>query len=179
MKKSTKGALAAAAAGSLLLGGAGSFAYWTDSKDVGSAVIKSGSLELTAPVCTGTAGLHDWQLDNGDAYTPGTTKLVPGDSISKVCDLGLTLVGEHIGADLAIDTAAFTADATSLAAQLVPSASFVVDGAPYAAITEPGSHTVRATVSVTFTGLGATNESQNGTIDLNAINITADQTHTP
>ncbi len=34
MKKSTKGALAAAAAGSLLLGGAGSLAYWTDAESI-------------------------------------------------------------------------------------------------------------------------------------------------
>lgn len=179
MKKSAKGALAAAAAGTLLLGGAGSYAFWTSSQDVGSAAINSGSLTLGAPDCSTDAGTHGWQLDGGATYTPGTTKIVPGDSISKVCDLSLTLVGTHIGANLAIDTAAFTADSTTLASELTPTATFLVDGAAYVPITAPGTHTVRATVTVTFNGPAATNGSQNGSINLNAINITATQTHNP
>lgn len=182
MKKSAKGALAAAAAGSLLLGGAGSYAFWTSSQDVGTEAINSGSLTLGAPNCAPSLtnpGTHDWQIDGGAAYVPGTTKIVPGDTISKVCDLPLTLVGDHIGATLAIDTAAFTADATTLASELTPSATFLVDGAAYAPITDPGTHTVRATVSVTFNGPAATNGSESGSINLNAINITATQTHSP
>ncbi len=179
MKKSAKGALAAAAAGSLLLGGAGSYAFWTSSQDVGTEAINSGSLTLGAPNCTANPGTHDWQIDGGAAYVAGTTKLVPGDTISKVCDLPLTLVGDHIGATLAIDTAAFTADATTLASELTPSATFLVDGVGYTPILDPGTHTVRATVSVTFNGPAATNNSENGSINLNAINITATQTHSP
>lgn len=179
MKKSAKGALAAAAAGTLLLGGAGSLAYWTDSKDVGTANLTSGSITLGAPTCTGSAGLHGWQLDNGDAFVPGTTKLVPGDSISKVCNLTLTLVGAHIGADLSIDTANLTGDSTTLAAELDPSATFTIDGNSVTSVTNPGTYTVQATVSVGFDGPNATNDSQNGNINLDAIDITADQTHTP
>ncbi|MCW2856060.1 MAG: alternate-type signal peptide protein [Marmoricola sp.] len=179
MNKSAKGALAAAAAGSLLLGGAGSYAFWTSSQDVGSAAINSGSLTLGTPDCTTAAGTHGWQLDGGAVYTPGTTKIVPGDTISKVCDMSLTLVGDHIGATLAMDTAGFTADGTTLAAELTPSASFLVDGAAYTPILDPGTHTVRATVSVTFNGAAATNGSENGSINLNAINVTATQTHSP
>ena len=64
MKKSTKGAFAAAAAGSLLLGGAGSLAYWTDASTVDGKAITSGHLQLN-PI---TATCDDsWQLD-GEAF---------------------------------------------------------------------------------------------------------------
>lgn len=178
MNKSMKGALAAGAAGALLLGGAGSLAYWQAQQDVGTAGISSGHITLSAPTCTGGDN-HGWQLDNGDTYTPGATKLVPGDSISKVCTLSLDLVGDHIGADLSIDAADLTADGTTLADELTPSATFTVDGAAYAPITDPGTHTVEATVSVDFDGPAATDGSMDGAVNLDAINITADQTHTP
>lgn len=178
MNKTTKGALAAVAAGVLLSGGAGSLAYWHAQQDVGSASIDSGHVTLSAPDCT-TAPNHGWQLDNGDVYTPGTTVLVPGDSISKICTMTLDLVGDHIGADLSIDTAALTADGTTLAAELAPSATFTVDGGAYAPITNPGSHTIKAVVSVAFNGPAATNGSMDGAVNLDAINVTADQTHTP
>jgi len=158
------------------VGGVGSLAYWTDSKDAGTAVINSGSLSLSSPVCTGT-GLHDWQLENGDAFVPGTTKIVPGDTINKICDLSLVLAGAHIGATLAIDAASIT-PAGALATALTPTATFLVDGVAYAPIVDPGTYTVRATVGVVFT-TAAVNTSQNGTVNLNAINITATQTHSP
>ncbi len=180
MNKSTKGALAASSAAVLLLGGAGSLAFWSDSQDVGSANITSGELDLSAPSCADDllAGTHGWQLDGGDAFVPGTTKLVPGDTVTRVCDMTLTLTGEHVGATLAMDAAALTDNGDSaLDDQLAPSASFTVDGLPYAPITAPGSHTVQATVSVTFAGAAATDASQNGDVDLDAITVTATQTH--
>lgn len=177
MNKSTKGALAAGAAAVLLTGGAGTLAYWSDTADVGTTNIASGSLSLSAPVCTGT-GLHDWELDGAGAYTPGVTTIVPGDSISKVCDATLTLAGEHVGATLAIDTTSFTDNGVStLDDELTATATFVVDGLAYTPLTAPGPYAVRATVTVTFDGPAATNGSQLGDVDLNAINITATQTH--
>jgi alternate signal-mediated exported protein len=182
MKKSTKGAIAASAAGVLLLGGAGSLAYWNATQDAGSADIKSGNITLSAPDCTTAGGSHDWQLENGDTYVPGTTKVVPGDTISKVCDMTLVLTGEHIGATLTFDSAGLTpaaTDTTSLATELTPNATFTVDGAAYTPITDPGTHDVRATVSVDFDGPLATNASMNGDVSLDAINVLAEQTHTP
>jgi alternate signal-mediated exported protein len=178
MKKTTKGVLAASAAGTLLLGGAGSFAFWQATSTVSGSQLQSGSISLSAPDCSTALGSHGWQLDNGDPYVAGTTKIVPGDTISKVCDMTLTLVGDHIGADLSIDATNITGDA-DLSSELTSSATFVVDGSPYAPITDPGTHTVRATLSVGFDGPGATNASQNGTVDFDAITVTADQTHTP
>ncbi|MFL6025081.1 MAG: alternate-type signal peptide domain-containing protein [Marmoricola sp.] len=94
MKKSTKGALAAAAAGTLLLGGAGSLAYWTDSSNVSGTSITSGYLDLGDPVCTGGT-LHDWQIDGGAAYDPATMRLVPGDTLTKKCTITVNKAGTH------------------------------------------------------------------------------------
>ena len=75
MKKSTKGALAAAAAGSLLLGGAGSLAYWTDAETVGGGSIASGHLKLL-PVGT----LRDVPADRRRVGIH-RDKIVPGDTL--------------------------------------------------------------------------------------------------
>ncbi|MDI9944213.1 alternate-type signal peptide domain-containing protein [Rhodococcus sp. 1.20] len=57
MKKQTKGAIAAAAAGALLLGGAGSLAVWSDSADVsGGGPVTSGALDLSSCAPVGGGG---------------------------------------------------------------------------------------------------------------------------
>lgn len=162
----------------LLLGGAGSLAYWSASQDAGGASINSGSLTLGALDCTTNLGTHDWELDNGDPYVPGTTLIVPGDSISKICDMDLTLVGEHIGATLEIDTAVISGDA-ALVTELTPSATFLVDGLAYVPITDPGDYVVRATVSVLFKTTATSVASQTATAALDAINVTTTHAHTP
>ena len=62
MKKSTKGAVAVAAAAVLLTGGAGTLAYWSDSVDLPGGSISSGSLSLGTPDCG-----SGWTLDGGAA----------------------------------------------------------------------------------------------------------------
>src|SRR5215218_5824202 len=101
MKKTTKGALAAVAGGSLLFGGAGSLAYWNGSSTVTGASIESGTLTMDTPDCAVAVGTHDWQFDGGGAFDPDANTIVPGDVLTKVCEVKLSLVGEHIGATLA------------------------------------------------------------------------------
>ena len=98
MKKSTKGALAAAAAGSLLLGGAGSLAYWTDAATVGGTDITSGHLKLVPVSGTGCDG---WKLGTA-AYVPGTDKIVPGDSLTQHCSYKVDMAGNTLKATLAV-----------------------------------------------------------------------------
>jgi alternate signal-mediated exported protein len=92
MNKSTKGALAAAAAGTLLLGGAGSLAFWTSQQDVDGTSITSGHLKLNSPDCG-----QGWTLDGGAAYDDQL--LVPGDSLTQVCTFTVDAAGEHLTAD--------------------------------------------------------------------------------
>jgi alternate signal-mediated exported protein len=176
MKRTTKGALAGGAAAVLLLGGVGSLAYWTADEDVTGTDIDAGHVTLSAPDCTTAVGSHDWQLDTGDAYVGGTTLVVPGDSISKVCDMSLDLDGDHIGANLAIDATTLTGDAT-LSTELAATATFTVDGGAYAPITAPGTHAVRATITVTFNGPGGTNGSMDDDVNLDDVTVLATQTH--
>ena len=60
MNKNVKGSLAAAAAAVLLLGGAGSLAFWNDSQTVAGTTINAGELKLDAASCS-AAG---WTVSN-------------------------------------------------------------------------------------------------------------------
>lgn len=186
MKNTTKGALAAAAAGSLLLGGAGSLAYWTGTSDVAGGDISSGEIAFSPPVCKHSVDgdTHDWQYANTTSELDLTNaKLVPGDVLTKVCKTTLTLAGDHIGASLGVTQPTFgtAPDPTNtLDTELKPVGTFTVDGSAYTGpFTAAGTHTVLATVTVTFTGADATDGSQDVAATLNAYTITATQTHTP
>jgi len=177
MKKSTKGALAASAAGILLLGGAGSLAYWDAQQTVDGGDIVSGRLELTAPSC-GTG----WTLDAGEqlpstVFTAGS-KLVPGDVLTKVCTFVITAQGDHLRAELDVTDADFSST-NVLTDQLAVDASFAIGATPIPAeITEANDgNVVTATITVTFDGPAATNLSQNQTATLDAITIAATQVH--
>jgi alternate signal-mediated exported protein len=175
MNKATKGALAAVAAGTLMLGGAGTLAYWTGTSNVTGTAINSGKLTISNPDCTTEVGAHEWQLD-GVAFTAASDKVVPGDTLSKVCDIELVLVGNNIGAELEITEAAFAAD-NDLTAELDPDASFTVDNVATTTIDEPGTYAVRVTIDVPFDGPAATNDSQDLAAALDNITVTATQTH--
>lgn len=180
MKQATKGALAAATAVALLSGGAGTLAYWTGQQDVTGGSISSGRLTLSAPVCDSVADptTHDWQYDGGAAFSLTGSKVVPGDTITKVCKMTLDMVGDHVGADLGLSQPAFGAGGSgTLADELAPEATFTVDGDTTTSVTQPGTHTVLATVTVTFDGAGATDDSQNVSAALQDITLTATQTH--
>ncbi|GAA4381253.1 alternate-type signal peptide domain-containing protein [Nocardioides caricicola] len=188
MKKTTKGALAAVAGGSLLLGGAGSLAYWTGDSTVTGDSISSGTLDMTAPDCSDdvVAGTHGWQFDGTNAaFNPAADQVVPGDTLTKVCNITLSLVGSHIGATLAFDTAQWGAgSASGLTDELVPSVAFTVNGQPYAAITTAGVYTIQAAISVDFPyGTGTDNDSNSPLAGpaleaiLEDIVVTATQTH--
>lgn len=120
MKKATKGALAAAAAGSLLLGGAGSLAYWTSTSDVNGASITSGHLKLVPATGTGvTAGCTPWKLvipavlddpstttvDESAAATTAdfaSQKIVPGDELTRVCNYTIDMTADNLKASLTV-----------------------------------------------------------------------------
>ena len=54
MNRSTKGAIAAGAAAVLLMGGAGSLAFWTADGDVDGGTVTAGTLSLTDLECDTT-----------------------------------------------------------------------------------------------------------------------------
>jgi alternate signal-mediated exported protein len=148
MNRSTKGALAAAAAGALLLGGAGSLAYWTGSQSVPGGTFTSGYLQLTDDTCASAP----WKLDDGATYS--IQRIVPGDTLTKTCTFSIDGVGDHMSVSL--DTAtpgwsatnALTAD-LSVASEFDGSVSGTSLGDP-AVVTK--SETITATITVSFDG---------------------------
>ena len=172
MQKTTKGALAAVAAATLLLSGGTTLAFWSDAESVAGGTIGSGKLQLGTPDC-GTG----WILDGGTTYT--NQLLVPGDTLSKVCTIDLVAAGDHLGADLAVGVPSWAAS-NGLSDELDASAVFTVNGATTTSVTsadDTGTDEIEATVSVVFDGPAATNGSQDLTAVLNAVSVTATQTH--
>lgn len=93
MKKTTAAAVTAAVGAALLLGGAGTLAYWTDEVEGESQTISAGDLAL--------AGFDDgsWTYVADDS---AVTKIVPGDVIETTVDVPVELVGDNIKADLSV-----------------------------------------------------------------------------
>ncbi|MGO2863619.1 MAG: alternate-type signal peptide domain-containing protein [Brevibacterium sp.] len=106
MKNSTKALIAGGVGVALLVGGAGTVAFWTDSEDGGEGVITAGNLDL------GDLGddTGDWTIqhladpDNPDSATdpepfdPKNHHIVPGDILSFTQNVPVTLDGKNIAA---------------------------------------------------------------------------------
>ena len=94
MNKLTKSAIAGAAGIALLLGGAGSLAYWNSTATVGGTTITAGTLTITSdPGATTT-------------YTSGggpVALIVPGDSVTVTQPVTISATGDHLKAKLEID----------------------------------------------------------------------------
>ncbi|MFZ4843348.1 alternate-type signal peptide domain-containing protein [Mycetocola saprophilus] len=105
MKKTTTAAIAATLGAALLLGGAGTLAYWTDTKDAQAQTINSGSLEL------GQIGSANWSVQHvvGNTKTqptqvdPSSFRIVPGDVLTTTVNVPVTLTGNDIKASLKVD----------------------------------------------------------------------------
>lgn len=181
MKKQTKAAVAAGAGAILLLGGAGSLAYWNDSGATPGGEISSGQLSLDD--CTG-GGV--WTDANDDTVINiNTFKVVPGDSVSYVCETAINATGDNLTATLTVDIGDVTGDA-DLEAALNPTISATANGV---ALPEgetgvqivPTVETQPIVVTVTMTfdpdTIGTT--AQNETINLEATTLTLVQNDNP
>lgn len=188
MRNSIKAALAATTGAALLLGGAGSLAYWQDADDIPTDTLTSGQLDLGAPVCEG------WLLDGGAAFDPLTDTIVPGDSLTQICEFPLTVTGDHLEAEFTAEAPAMTVG--DLSDELTYTAAYEVDpdatdDGNEAAVTpqDPASGTaditaaddgsyLRATLTVAFDFGGAVDNTSNGGIEaiLEAFTVTATQT---
>ncbi len=174
MKKSYKGALAASAAGVILLGGAGSLAYWNATGDVPGGSITSGELKLDNAQCGG------FVLDSvggpGGAFDPSSGRIVPGDTLTKTCTFDITATGDHLLADLAVTQPTVSGDDT-LSDVLTASGTFTVDNAAATQISSANNGDVlEAVVTIDFPyGASVDNLSQADTATLSDFTVTATQ----
>jgi alternate signal-mediated exported protein len=152
MNKTTKGAVAAVAGGLLLLGGAGSLAYWNDSATVAGGTIASGKLTLT-DTTAGTCAAAPWVLDSaespsGAAFDPATDMIVPGDVLTKNCTYTIGAKGTHLRATLATTGGAASG---ALAPALTTAGTFTVGGSTVTEVTSANDGaTLSAQIKVTF-----------------------------
>ncbi|GAB4004784.1 alternate-type signal peptide domain-containing protein [Nocardioides ultimimeridianus] len=150
MKKTTKGAIAAGGAAVLLMGGAGTLAYWTSTATVAGTSISTGHMSLDLVSCGG------WKLDDGTALA--SQKLVPGDSISNVCTYTLSASGSHLAATLTTPAAvAATGTLASAANVSLPvTSAYSLGGtalstsAPATVTSADNGKTLSATITVSF-----------------------------
>ena len=180
MTKTFKGAVAALAGALLLLGGAGSLAYWTSEQTVPGGAIDAGSLALGVPTCGG-----GWTLDaagGGGTYTPGTTLLVPGDVITETCTATLTATGSHMAGTITASTPTVTGAAAGV---ITATVSHITDTSQDDAdLTTTGftedndGDTLSIQIAVTFVDPGIEDNSTQSLIAaLGDITLTATQTH--
>ena len=173
MHKPLKGAIALGAAGLLLLGGAGTYALWSDSVELAGGTINSGQLEFVSA----SAGV--WR--DASAGAPGTVisdistfLIVPGDVLTYSLTTTLRAQGENLAATIAADPTSIDGDA-DLLADLDVTTVVTSAGDPITTITEDNDgDVIDVVVTVAFDATSG-NESQLDQIDLSELELTVNQ----
>jgi spore coat-associated protein N len=172
MHKPLKGAIALGAAGLLLLGGAGTYALWSDSVTLDGGTINAGQLDLAvttagawADVSTGTPVAID--IDD--------FLIVPGDVLTYSLSATLQAEGDNLEATLEADPTSITAD-EGLADDITVTTAVSTGGVAITGpITEDNDRDViDVVVTLTFDEESG-NESQLDDIDLSNFRLTVNQ----
>ena len=165
MNKLIKGSIAGAAGIALLLGGAGTFAFWSDTAAVAAGEVTSGVLD----VANKTPGTWDKDI----------ALIVPGDSLTFTDTLELTATGDNLKAAV-----------TTNAAEIVNGIDGIDDIEPTVVVKHgadvvtpvagvytlgAGEYTVDVSVVVNFPAGTAGQVGQNQTTDLGALAVTVTQ----
>jgi alternate signal-mediated exported protein len=189
MNKLTKGAIAGAAGVVLLLGGAGTFAFWNSTASVAGGSIVAGNLLVAN---TGAAGV--WTDQNDTVIDIATYRIVPGDTLTFTDDLTVTAVGDNLtatlglaGGSIAPTTVGNAAD-VALAGYLVDNATLDATGTGISG-TSPSytivagtagvSQVVTVSVELDFpfgTVAGVENNAKLGSVNLSDMAVTLTQT---
>ncbi len=177
MKKSTKGAFAAGTAAVLLMGGAGTMAFWTADADVDGVAVTAGELKIISDTCADADWVFDGEEDEaGKVYDAATDPIVPGDVLTKTCSFEIQATGEHLRAELEVTNPELSGDlepALTLEDSFTIGATEVANGE----ITEENDgNVVNANISVTFEG-GSGNDTQTDAGVLSAFELSLTQVH--
>lgn len=97
MNKLAKGAIAGAAGIALLLGGAGTFAFWNSTAPVAGGTITAGDLLVEQDGATGT-----WSNQTGPIANIAAYRIVPGDVLTFTDTVDVTAVGDTLVATLGL-----------------------------------------------------------------------------
>ena len=170
MNKSLKGALALGAAGMLLLGGAGTYARWSDAVNLNGGAINSGQLRFVDT----TTGTWTDTSTNQVISDISAFRVVPGDVLSYKLSTTVRAEGENLEASLAADPSSVTGDA-ELLADIDVTTNVAVNGTPTSTITEANDgNRVDVTVTLAFDE-ASLNPTQLQSLDLSALRLTLEQ----
>ena len=194
MNKTTKAAVATATGIVLLMGGAGSLAYWTDTANSGATqTINAGTLAVVAA----DAGAWTKSFNGGasSSVALGTFLMVPGDKLTYAQTFNITANGQDLL--FTVGTTNPTLGSTVLGGRLTPTytvGTLTSSGATVTPSTTPGTYKVAAangqgTASITVTwtldwpfGVAgsptADNPAKNGTVTLTTGAVTLTQVAT-
>lgn len=162
MNKLTKATIAGATGIALLLGGAGSLAYWNATTSFTAGTITAGTLEITP-------GAGSWDRD--------IAHVVPGDSLVYTKTFEITAVGDRIAAEVSTNIDSITNGITGASA----TTTFALEDSDSAPVTKSGGvysiqegvYTLTATIEVDFPS--AATAGQDGVLDLNNVSVTVQQ----
>ncbi|MEE6286090.1 alternate-type signal peptide domain-containing protein [Georgenia sp. MJ173] len=102
--KMTKGTIAVAAGAALLLGGAGTYAWWSVSEAVDDqGTIQSGDLNLVL-------GDASWQLNGAPVADVDEVQIVPGDVLALNQPVTVTAIGDDLASVLTVDATDLSGD---------------------------------------------------------------------
>lgn len=180
MNKIAKGALAGGVGVALLLGGAGTLAYWNDSASVGTdGTITAGQLTIAPDSSVTTDG---WTVTNGvvvdQAVDLADFTAVPGDTLTYTATFEVVAEGDNLVAEVGVGAnsiapvdASDAAD-VALAGRLSQSVTYTVNGAPGASVTlDEGTHTVVVTVTVEWPFGNAASPAQDNPAQIGQVSL--------
>ncbi|WP_104138083.1 alternate-type signal peptide domain-containing protein [Arthrobacter sp. ZGTC131] len=171
MNKAIKGAVAAGAAGILLLGGAGTFALWNESQNVNAGPVSTGVLDLEL----GSGAWSDETATSAPISDISTFNIVPGDTLVYTTSATIHAQGDNLAGTLTIAESGFTlpTGATAVIATTEAEDDLLKVGNVLTFATA-GEYTVDITLTVTFAADAQV--SQNTSIDLDGMALTLQQT---
>lgn len=170
MNKKTKGAIAAGAAALLLAGGAGSFALWSDTENVGGGTITAGKLQFVGTTAVGAWYDGETEIDDISAY-----RIVPGQTLTYKASPTVLVEGDNL-------TATITATAANATGALEP---FLTVGPPTVSgtgvngnsiTTAANNEVLEVSVPVTFDATTSGLDGQGAQAVLGTIALTLTQT---
>ncbi|WP_133162868.1 alternate-type signal peptide domain-containing protein [Arthrobacter glacialis] len=186
MKKVMKAAVAAGAAGALMLGGAGTFALWNATDDLDDAgTVTTGHLTMTTVPASGA-----WE----DISVPATPvafdaiseTIVPGDTVKFTQNVTISAEGKNLSGELVIGNTAAAIPA-DLAGHVTVAVAATTSGPNISVVgntitfSKPGTYTVPVTITVAFAKGNLTDAktpavTMDEAIDLPALSLTLNQT---
>ncbi|MCW4465482.1 alternate-type signal peptide domain-containing protein [Glutamicibacter sp. MNS18] len=167
MKKVTKATIAAAAAGALLLGGAGTLALWSDSTAINAGPVSTGHLTLGV-----SAGPVVWSdisdPENPGSFDPAVDKIVPGDTVTFSKNVTISAVGKNLAGELEVNTnevvPAELSDFVDIEIDVDASADGLTVDGDVISFENPGDYEIPVTVTVDFAE-GDTGETPRSTMN--------------